>query len=403
MVSADRASRFDLTLGFIIIGLLYPALAGLRYVVYRRQFRPKDGRFRRSLISRIPLVAWLRELISPRFQAVLAGLWAAVMLLTGLGLAMEETESPAHRVTAGVLAAVAVLHVLLAWRVIRQLQREPGVRLLVLRVFGIDANASFTFGRVLAFWQHFGNHFTVLDPSIWRHRFPLMSWRTAGFIVLVAVMGFFALAVVLQKPDWEPYAFAITAVVLVPLLGLYALATQLLLRREFIRSRPQLVAVLDQLEQRPRHLDLSFRHLEAMCHNNTWQIAVDEFAQRSQVLLMDLRGFSNERKGCQTEVDFLLDTVPLAQVLFLVDAGGDHALVQQMILQRWEFLSPTSPNLDDRAPVVNMYVSEASDEADVQGILDLLIQAAQTGSLAADARAAAQQQGPRAVPMPRAA
>jgi len=194
--------------------------------------------------------------------------------------------------------------------------------------------------------------------------------------------GFVALGVVLQKPAWEPHAFTITSALLTGLLLLYGAATQLLLRREFVRSRAQLAAVLDQMEQKPRNLDLSFRRLEAMCHNDTWQIAVDEFAARSQALLMDLRGFSKERKGCQTVVDYLLDTVPLKQVLFLVDAGGDHALMQQMILERWEFLSPDSPNLHDRAPRVNIYVSSASDEADVQGILDLLMQAAQASSRA---------------------
>ena len=403
MTTRDTAGRSDMTLGFIILGLLYPALAGLRYWVYRRQFRPKDGRFRRSWLGRIPLLAWLRELISPRLQAAMAGAWAFVMFVTGLGLAFEDTETAAHRATGALLAVLAVLHVVLAWRVIRRLQREPGVRLLVLRVFGIDANASFTFGRVLAFWQHFGNHFTVLDPSIWRHRFPLMSWRTGGFIAAVGLVGFVALGTVLQNPAWEPYGFAITAVVLVPLLAVYAFFTQPLLRREFIRSRVQLVAVQDKLEQRPRTLDLSFRHLEAMCHNNTWELAVEEFARRSQALLMDLRGFCNERRGCQSEVDFLLDTVPLRQVLFLVEAGGDHALAKKMILDRWEFLGPNGPNLDDRAPLVNIYVSKASDEADVQGILDLLIQAAQAGSEARSINDAAWLRRNPPMPLARAA
>lgn len=371
-----------LTAGFVIIGLLYPGLAGMRYWVYRSQFRPKDSRFSGGWFGWIPIVVVARKLIGPRFQAWLAGTWAMLMLLLGVGLALELGEAPLHRFVALMLALAAVLHVVLAWRVLRRLQREPGVRLLVLRVFGIDANASFTFGRVLAFWQHFGNHFTVLDPSIWRHRFPLMSWRTGGFMALVAVAGLVALGFVAQKPAWEPHAFTITSVMLTGLLLMYGAATQLLLRREFVRSRTQLAAVLDQLERKPRHIDLSFRRLEAMCHNDTWQIAVDEFAARSQALLMDLRGFSKERKGCQTEVDYLLDTVPLKQVLFLVDAGGDHALVQQMILERWEFLSPDSPNLHDPAPRVNIYVSSASDEADVQGILDLLMQAAQAGSRA---------------------
>lgn len=372
-----------LTAGFVILGLLYPGLAGMRYWVYRSQFRPKDTRFSGGWFGWIPIVVVARKLIGPRFQAWLAGTWAMLMLVMGFGFALEVGESGLYRVVAVLLALAAVLHVVLAWRVLRRLQREPGVRLLVLRVFGIDANASFTFGRVLAFWQHFGNHFTVLDPSIWRHRFPLMSWRTGGFIAFVAVVGFVALGVVLQKPAWEPHAFTITAVLLTALLLMYGAATQLLLRREFVRSREQLAAVLDQMDKKPRNLDLSFRRLEAMCHNDTWQIAVDEFAARSQALLMDLRGFSKDRKGCQTEVDYLLDTVPLNQMLFLVDAGGDHALVQKMILERWEFLSPDSPNLQERAPRVNIYVSAASDEADVQGILDLLMQAAQAGRRAA--------------------
>lgn len=372
-----------LTAALVVVGLLYPALAGVRYGIYRDQFRPRGAGLAARWLGWVPVVRLARALIGPRFQAWLAGLWAALMLLTGIGVALDDTEGALHRTVGALLAVAAVLHVLLAGRALRRLQRESGVRLLVLRVFGIDANASFTFGRVLAFWQHFGNHFTVLDPSIWRHRFPLMSWRTGLFMLAVGAVGFVALGTVLQRQAWEPHAFTITAVVLALLLGVYAALTRLLLKREFVRSRAQLVAVLDRLEQRPRHLDLSFRRLEAMCHNDTWQIAVDEFAARSQALLMDLRGFSKERKGCQTEVDYLLDTVPLEQVLFLVDAGGDHGLVRQMILERWEFLSPDSPNLHERAPVVHIYVAgttRASDEADVQGILDLLMRAAQAGS-----------------------
>jgi hypothetical protein len=119
-----------------------------------------------------------------------------------------------------------------------------------------------------------------------------------------------------------------------------------------------------------------------MCHNDTWPIALDEFAARSQTLLMGLRGLSKDRKGCQAEVDYLLDTVPLNQTVSLVDADGDHALVQKMILERWEFLSPDSPNLHDPAPCVHIYLSSTSDKADVQGIPDLLMQAAQAGSQA---------------------
>jgi hypothetical protein len=389
-VSPDE-DQAELVLGFVIIGSVYPLLAGLRYLLYRRQFRPLDARFRRRGLLGAPmrgLVGGLRQVLSPRFQAVSAGLWVAFMALLGLGLAFDDAEPAPVRAVAGVLAAVALLQPVLVWRILRRLQREPGVCLLVLRVFGIDANASFTFGRLLAFWQHFGNHFTVLDPSIWRLRYPLMSWRTGVFMLGVAMVGLLALGIFVQYPQWEPVAFTATAPVLLGMLGLYALLSRLLLGREFIRNRAQLVQVLDRLAQRPRHLDLSFRQLEVMCHNNTWKIAVQEFARRSQVLLMDLRGFSSARKGCEYEVDFLLDAVPLPRVLFLVEAGGDHEAVRRLILDRWSFLSPSSPNLHDPDPVARIYVSSASDEADVQGILDLLMFATQQGQPPAVAAAA---------------
>lgn len=370
----------ELAWALVLVGSVYPLLAGLRYLFYRRQFRPLDAHFRRGWWSYVPvftLLRALRVLLGPKFQAVTAGIWVALMALMGIGLAFDETDGPTFRAVAALLAVVAVAQPLVVWHILTRMRRETGVSLLVLRVFGIDANASFTFGRLLAFWQHFGNHFTVLDPSIWRLRYPLMSWRTGGFMLGVALAGLLALAVVMQNPAWEPVAFMVTAPVLLVLLTLYAVVSRLRLAREFIRSRGQLVQVLDRLAERPRNVDLSFRHLEAMCHNNTWKIAVEEFARRSQVLLMDLRGFCNERKGCQYEVDFLLDAVPLERVVFLVQDGGDHDAVRQLILDRWAFLSPDSPNLGHTEPVACLYVSTVADEADVQAILDLLIQAAQ--------------------------
>ena len=377
-VSADP-EKDVLALGLSIMGLIYPALAGLRYWLYRRQFRPEDAHFD-------GVWGWfslLKSLLSPKFQAVSAGIWVGIMGIAGVALSIDDTEGQAFRATAGVLAAVAVLQPLLVWRILRRMQREPGVCLTVLRVFGIDANASFTFGRLLAFWQHFGNHFTVLDPTIWRHRYPLMSWRTGAFMAGVALVALLCIGVLADHPTWGEWTFTATIPVLLLLLAVYALISRLMLGREFIRSRGQLVAVLDAMGERPRKLDLSFRRLEAMCHNNTWKIAVEEFARRSQVLLMDLRGFSSARKGCEYEVDFLLDAVPLSRVLFLVDAGGDHEAVHQLILDRWKFLSPNSPNLGTPDPVAQIYVSTASDEADVQGILDLLISCTQQSAGAA--------------------
>ena len=50
-----------------------------------------------------------------------------------------------------------------------------------------------------------------------------------------------------------------------------------------------------------------------MCYDNTWKIAVAEFVSVANVVLMDLRGYSTNRKGCDYEVDLLLDQMPIAR------------------------------------------------------------------------------------------
>lgn len=99
---------------------------------------------------------------------------------------------------------------------------------------------------------------------------------------------------------------------------------------------------------------------------------MSEFARRSDVVLMDLRGYSPQRKGCQREVDYLFDAVPLDRLLFLVDTATDDAAVRQLLFERWELLQESSPNLGLRAPVIRLYRSRDNDERDMQGILDRL-------------------------------
>lgn len=98
-----------------------------------------------------------------------------------------------------------------------------------------------------------------------------------------------------------------------------------------------------------------------------------EFARRADVVLMDLRGYSDARKGCQKEVDFLFDAVPVARLLFVVDNGNDLDLVQAMLLARWQRLRRTSPNFPVATPVIHLYLARDNDKRDMQGILDCLV------------------------------
>ena len=71
---------------------------------------------------------------------------------------------------------------------------------------------------------------------------------------------------------------------------------------------------------------------------------------------MDLRGFSEKRKGCEYEIDFLFDTFPINRILFLVDNDTDRNFISQTILDRWDYLRVNSPNLSITEPVAKIFI-----------------------------------------------
>jgi len=74
-----------------------------------------------------------------------------------------------------------------------------------------------------------------------------------------------------------------------------------------------------------------------MCYDNTWKLAVTTFTQLVNAVLIDLRGFPEERKGCAYEVDFLFYTVAVENVVFLIQPDTVDS-VTRLIEERWEYL-----------------------------------------------------------------
>src|SRR5262249_30695546 len=138
---------------------------------------------------------------------------------------------------------------------------------------------------------------------------------------------------------------------------------------------------LRKLLRRPRRRDLSFRPLHVYCFDNTWKLAVAEFVESADVVLMDLRGYSGQRKGCEYEVDFLLDSKPINRIVFLVDHGsGDLNALHELVRERWEHLKVNSPNLSVSDPLVTIYATSDQRADDVKGLLDVLFARAQPAS-----------------------
>jgi len=80
--------------------------------------------------------------------------------------------------------------------------------------------------------------------------------------------------------------------------------------------------------------DLRFRINEFFCHENTWKSVLSRLVGESDVVLMDLRGFSRQNIGCVFELHELAERVPLDRVIFIVDRRTDMAVLAETLGDR---------------------------------------------------------------------
>lgn len=77
--------------------------------------------------------------------------------------------------------------------------------------------------------------------------------------------------------------------------------------------------------------DGRYRVNECYCHDTTWQQALHALVQRSDVVLMDLRGFQAHNAGCRYELGTLAQAPRALRVVVLVDGQTDHAAAAESI------------------------------------------------------------------------
>jgi hypothetical protein len=105
------------------------------------------------------------------------------------------------------------------------------------------------------------------------------------------------------------------------------------------RLRDQFVQDLDDLERRLYTLDETrdpdgrFRVNESFCHDNTWRPTLESLLLRSDIVLMDLRGFSKANSGCLFELQKLVQHRKLVRSLFIVDENTDVDLLRTTLSQ----------------------------------------------------------------------
>ena len=134
------------------------------------------------------------------------------------------------------------------------------------------------------------------------------------------------------------------------------------LRQGFVVSPADLENRIQSLDE-TRDPDGRYRINEFFCHDNTWRATVHALAQRSVLVLMDLRGFGKENRGCEFELTMLLGEVPLARVVLLVDRSTRTEDLKRLLNAVWNTLPISSPNREVAAPVLHLFHVEDSGKA----------------------------------------
>jgi hypothetical protein len=95
----------------------------------------------------------------------------------------------------------------------------------------------------------------------------------------------------------------------------------------------------------------------------------------SHVVLMDLRGFGSQNRGCEFELGLLLREIPLTKVVLLVDRTTRIEDLRGLLQSLWNRLPVSSPNFTATDPVLHLFHVEDGNQA-LQPLLKRLYTAA---------------------------
>lgn len=146
------------------------------------------------------------------------------------------------------------------------------------------------------------------------------------------------------------------------------------LTRRFIDSREAFTQRFSEMDLQPDR-DWRFRINDFFCFDNTWQMVLTQIVSENDAVLMDLRGFSNERAGCIFELNELINSVSLDKVVFLVDSTTDEPFLRRIIEQTWNELRSTSPNYQEHSPHLRLFQYSESESNCLRQLLYTMLSA----------------------------
>jgi hypothetical protein len=235
-----------------------------------------------------------RKLVSD-LSVTIDAIWLLFGIVNSMGLVFQGTGW----ILSG-FGAFTVFKIVAAagFRLLRLRRHPTGPRLLLLRAFALGRRSE-----------------RIYDALSKR-------WRTVGSIQMIAGPD-------LATTTIDPHEF------LDFLSGRFA--------RRFIDSGRSLDLRIASMDLEADG-DGRFRATEFFCHDDTWKLTLARLAGETDVVLMDLRGFSQSNTGCVHEINELFNLVPLERALFMIDDSTDQAFMREAMKRAWQRIKDRSPN-----------------------------------------------------------
>jgi hypothetical protein len=155
-----------------------------------------------------------------------------------------------------------------------------------------------------------------------------------------------------------------------------------LLRRsddQFLKTEAEVDAQLDHPRSEIEG-DARYPVNSVYSYGVVWQHAFVRLAGQSAAVLMDMRGFTAERKSSAWELAYLVQHTALRRIVLLVDDHTDHQALEQVARAAWPPLPPESPNVRD--PELTALSFTHGSDAEKSALFKLLLSAASEDSVA---------------------
>ena len=268
---------------------------------------------------------WYQQKKISAHSITIDAIWLLFGIFQSIGLLFEGE----HWFLISLLAFIVykvVSRIGFAWLQPRFPTHQQKVNLLLLRVFSLGKRSEGLFDVLAMYWRYIGNIRLIAGPD-------------------------------LATSTMEPHEF------------MEFLSGKL--ARQFIDSAQTLNLRISGMDLGPDY-DGQFRVNDFFCYDDTWRMVLSRLVLESNVVLMDVRGFSSRNAGCIFEISELINVMPLGQVLFIVDGTTDEAFLRQIVKQAWENMKSTSPNRHSQAGPLRLFHFGGLHDQSLQRLLKVL-------------------------------